>query len=326
MTAKLSHDFCSSGTSQVTLIRREGDGPNTSMTSATVTLTNLRQVDHLLRTRLGPGIGTNRNLRTKTRLAQAHTIRRVRMQKIRNKLVITLKRLIGNVKVQRAILRLSALRDQSQRLVMTLQQRRKKLRHKRLLQNLAKTHGRQQRDQFWNKRRVLARFNPQGQLHGGLRHFNSGLGTVVESAIHNVSPVDQIGNRRSVKPETRLGDMGNEAGAGGVVRIVELAIARAPILLLAEKMLLIRRSKKRTQMMIEPPGYARRSAVLEVDNRVFVAGKIRLLKQRSSAVHQPVKIIVRVPADAFAVETREQRSRTSSVKTPVVIKNANLQT
>ena len=207
---------------------------------------------------------------------------------------------------------------------MPLEQRRQKLGHKRLPQNFAQTHGREQRNQFRNKGRILARFDHQGKLHGGLRHFDRGLGAFVKSAIHNVSPADQFGNRRRVKAEAGLRDVGDKAGAGGVIGVVEMA--RIAALLLKKKMLLIRRGKKGAQMVIEPPGYARRSAVLEVDDRVLVAGKIRLLKERSGAMHQPVKIVVRIRADAFAVKAHEERSRARSVKAPVVIENANLQT
>ncbi len=105
-----------------------------------------------------------------------------------------------------------------------------------------------------------------------------------------------------------------------------MAIARAAVALPFKKVLLIRRSEKGAQMMIEPPGDARRSAVLEVDDRVLVAGKIRLLKECSGSMHQPVIVVVRILANAFAVEAHEERSRTCSVKAPVVIENADLQT
>jgi hypothetical protein len=79
-------------------------------------------------------------------------------------------------------------------------------------------------------------------------------------------------------------------------------------------------------MMVEPPGDTRRSAVLEVDDRVLVTGKIRLLKECSGSMHQPVIVVVRIRANAFVVEAHEERSGTRSVKTPVVIENAGLQT
>ncbi len=176
------------------------------------------------------------------------------------------------------------------------------------------------------KCRVLARFNHQGQLHGGLRHFDSGFGAFVKRAVDDVSPADQLRHRRRIKTETGLRDVSNETGARGVVWVVEVAIARAAVPLAFEKVLLIRGREKRAQVMIEPPGNARRSAVLEVDNGVLVTDKIRLLEEGSSAMHQPVIAVLRVRANAFAVETHEERSRARSVKAPVVIENADLQT
>src|ERR1700677_3916316 len=78
--------------------------------------------------------------------------------------------------------------------------------------------------------------------------------------------------------------------------------------------------------MIKPPGDARRSAVLEVHDRILVAGKIRLVKKRSGAMDQAMEIVVCIRTDAFAVKAHKERSRACSIKAPVVIKNANLQT
>jgi hypothetical protein len=118
--------------------------------------------------------------------------------------------------------------------------------------------------------------------------------------------------------------MSDKAGAGGVVGVVE--VARAAALLLMKKMPLILRGKKGAQMVIEPPGYARRGTVLEVYDCVLVAAKIGLLKERPGAVHQPVKTVACLRADAFAVEAHEERSGARSIEAPVVIENADLQT
>ena len=63
-----------------------------------------------------------------------------------------------------------------------------------------------------------------------------------------------------------------------------------------------------------------------LDDCVLVAGKIGLIKKRSGAMHQPVEIVVCIRTDAFAVKAHEERSRACSIKAPVVIENANLQT
>ena len=110
------------------------------------------------------------------------------------------------------------------------------------------------------------------------------------------------------------------------MRIVELSIARTAVLLPGKKMALIGRSEKGTQMMVKPPRDARRSAVLEIYNRVFITDKVRLLEERSGSMHQSVVAIFRIWRNALAVEAHEERSRTRSVKAPVVIENADIQT
>jgi hypothetical protein len=120
--------------------------------------------------------------------------------------------------------------------------------------------------------------------------------------------------------------MGDKTGAGSVIRIVKLPIARSTVLLPGKKMPLIGRSEKGAQMMIEPPRDARRSAVLEIYDRVLVTDKFRLLKQRSGSMHQSVIAVFCIWGNALAVEAHEERSRTRSVKAPVVVENADIQT
>src|SRR5882757_493701 len=156
--------------------------------------------------------------------------------------------------------------------------------------------------------RILARFNHQGKLHGGFRHFNSSFGAFVKRAVDNVRPTDQLRHRRGVKTETGLRDVRDEAGARSVLWVVEVAIARAAVPLAFQKVLVIRGCEKGAQMMIEPPGNARRGAVLEVDDCILVADKIRLVKEGSRSMHQSVIAVLRIMANAFAVEAHEERS------------------
>jgi hypothetical protein len=104
-----------------------------------------------------------------------------------------------------------------------------------------------------------------------------------------------------------------------------MAITRTAVLLFLKKMQLIGRGEKGAQMVIKPPGDAGRRAVFEVYDRVLITGEVRLLKECTRPMHQPVKAVVCIGANALAVEAHEERSRTRSVKAPVVIKNANLQ-
>jgi len=65
---------------------------------------------------------------------------------------------------------------------------------------------------------------------------------------------------------------------------------------------------------------------LKSNDRVLVTLKIGLLEECSGSMHQPVIVILCIRANAFAVEAHEERSRAGSVKAPVVIENADLQT
>jgi rRNA processing protein Gar1 len=79
-------------------------------------------------------------------------------------------------------------------------------------------------------------------------------------------------------------------------------------------------------MMIKPPCNTRRRAVFEINDRVLVTNKIGFVKERTGAMNQPVIAVLCIRTDALAMKAREKRSRTRSVKAPVVIKNADLQT
>jgi hypothetical protein len=58
-------------------------------------------------------------------------------------------------------------------------------------------------------------------------------------------------------------------------------------------------------VVIEPPGDFGRRRVFEVDNGVFVAGKVGLVKQGAGAVDEAPELVGGVGANAFLVETAE---------------------
>ncbi len=78
-------------------------------------------------------------------------------------------------------------------------------------------------------------------------------------------------------------------------------------------------------VMVEPPGNFGRTGVLEVDDGVFFAVELLFVEQRAGAVDQAGKDELGVAADAFAIEAGKYGGGTSSVKTFVVIENANSQ-
>jgi hypothetical protein len=151
------------------------------------------------------------------------------------------------------------------------------------------------------------------------------LGALVLCPVHNVGPINQLGEWRRVEAVLGGGDVRQEARAGGVFGIEELAPAALRILLAVEKVLLVLGRQKGRQVVVEPPGNAWRGGVLEIYDGVLVAGKVLLVEERPGAVHQAVELVTGALGDALAMESRKQRGRTGSVETFVVIEDANPQ-
>jgi hypothetical protein len=78
-------------------------------------------------------------------------------------------------------------------------------------------------------------------------------------------------------------------------------------------------------VVIEPPGDFGRTGILEIDNGILVAIELVFVEERAGAMQQAGVNEFHIAANAFAVETREQRSRGSAVKTFVVIKDPHSQ-
>jgi hypothetical protein len=77
-------------------------------------------------------------------------------------------------------------------------------------------------------------------------------------------------------------------------------------------------------MVVEPPGDFARGRVLEIDNGILVAGKIVLVKQGAGAVQQAHIFKLDIVPNTLAIEAREEGGGASSIKTAVVIENANV--
>ena len=77
--------------------------------------------------------------------------------------------------------------------------------------------------------------------------------------------------------------------------------------------------------MIEPPGDIGRTGVLEIHDGILVAVELLFVEERACAVDEPRKFELHVTANSFAVKTREQGGRRSSIKTLIVIKDPNSQ-
>ena len=106
--------------------------------------------------------------------------------------------------------------------------------------------------------------------------------------------MNQLGNRCGIEAKLRGGDVGQEAGAGGVIGVKEFAATAVWILLAVFEALLILGGKEGGLMMVEPPGDFWRGGVFEVDDRVLVAAELGLVKQRAGAME--TSIFTRFPA------------------------------
>ena len=122
------------------------------------------------------------------------------------------------------------------------------------------------------------------------------------------------------KPKRCLGDGSDKAGTGLEIGIVKLAVT----LVLLEMARVFRR-KKSALVMIEPPGDLGGAGIFEVDDGVFVAIKLLLVKQRSGAMQQSGEDERGVSANALPIEAGKQGGRASPIKALVVIENPNFQ-
>jgi hypothetical protein len=99
--------------------------------------------------------------------------------------------------------------------------------------------------------------------------------------------------------------MGQEAGAGNVIRIVEAMPLIAAVGNASEVILMIFRGQEGAEVVIEPPGDFGRRRVLKVDDGVLVARKVGLIKQGASAMNEAPKLVSGPGRNAFLMKTAE---------------------
>src|SRR5438094_8994680 len=83
--------------------------------------------------------------------------------------------------------------------------------------------------------------------------------------------------------------------------------------------------KKCALMVVKPPGNFWRTGIFEINDCILVAVKLLFIEQRPGAMQQAWKDELNMSANPLPVESREQRSRRSPMKTPVEVENANSQ-
>jgi hypothetical protein len=65
-------------------------------------------------------------------------------------------------------------------------------------------------------------------------------------------------------------------------------------------------SEKGAEVMIEPPGDARRRGILEIDDGILVARELRLIEERARSVNQAVVFVIRRRRDASGMKTHKE--------------------
>ena len=178
---------------------------------------------------------------------------------------------------------------------------------------------REQRDEARDEGGVLDGLDCHGEFHRGFGHFYGGFGAFVEGAVYDVGPVDEFSDGGCVESETGRRYVGEEAGAGCVVGVVE-ALA---VVLMVEEVLMVGGREEGAEVMVEPPGDARGSGIFEVDDGVFVARKVGFVEKSTGAMDEAEGFVGGIAIDALAMEAGEEGRGAGSVETFVVIKDAD---
>src|SRR5262249_46025831 len=85
------------------------------------------------------------------------------------------------------------------------------------------------------------------------------------------------------------------------------------------------RAEKRALVVVKPPGDPGRGGILEVDDCVLIAVKIRFVKKCARAMHQSGELEIGVGANALAVKAGKQGCRSGPVEALAVKKDPDSQ-
>src|SRR5260370_20430952 len=167
---------------------------------------------------------------------------------------------------------------------------------------------------------MVRRFDRHRQLHCRFGHGHGFIGTPELGAIDHVCPVNQLFHRTRIEPKFFFRHMRQELGAGPVIGIVKLLLLVALAIMLS-----VLRRKKGALVMVKPPGDLGRRRVLKIDDHVFIAIEVALVKKRSGAMHQTAELEGCVRANALAVEAIKHGRRCGSVKALAVVEHPYFQ-
>src|ERR1043165_9786176 len=126
--------------------------------------------------------------------------------------------------------------------------------------------------------------------------------------------MDQRLNRLWIETETFVSNVGDELRARLPPRIKKLLTR-----FVRAKMRLVFRREKRRLVMIEPPRQLLRRRILEIDDRILVGIKHRVVEEIAGPVQQPGVIDLGFRMDAFLVEASESGRRRDAVEAVAVV-------
>lgn len=162
------------------------------MATTAVALADGGEVDEVCGRNFGPGVGTDSDFSAEAGFGETDGVSRVGVKVVGDELVETFHGVVGDVKKYSPVAQLGAVFNQSDGLLVTLQQWRQQRRNEGLGKDVGQGKFSEQRDKAGDEEGVLRCLDDEGELHGGLGHFNGGLGRGVLGAIDDVGPVDEV--------------------------------------------------------------------------------------------------------------------------------------
>src|SRR5579875_444279 len=258
---------------------------------------------------LFPGVCADGDFGARGRGANTDRVKKIGIQIVWNKLIVTLEIQIADVEIDHAIASLGAFLQDANGSAMAIDKRRKVLLHNGQLNHLRERTPGEFGNQLGNQLRLRRCLNDQSELHGWFFQTDSSLRRSELSAIDDVAPFDQFGEGPGVESKFFSGNGGKKFRAGFVARVIKL-LAGAVL----TEVLGVGRRKEGALMVVKPPSKARRAGIFEIDDCIFVAVENSRVEGLRSAVNHATVAKFRTRVDAFAVEARKHGSRCGAIE------------